>query len=140
MFEIRFNSGQLSAELALGTILVGSFKETFEAPLHFWTRRDYESQWRRASERLLNGAASSAFITGMNDPQHANFIHWWPAYLVGAEVRFQHQLLMLPNLDFEFTVENHFEHVPPYRQENDEGDRLSQWVVPLISLSLPPLS
>ena len=65
MFDIEFKSSK-GAKLggpAIGTILLGSFRETFESPLHVWRRGDYEEHWVQAVRRLVDGTGSTALIT-----------------------------------------------------------------------------
>jgi hypothetical protein len=136
VFDIRFQEAKSasSEELAVGTIVLGSFRETFESPLHVWAREDYERHWVQALERLLDGSESTALTTELYDPATANFIRWWPAYRFGNEVRFQNQLLLLADLPSALEPSDPFGHVSPYRQTNEDGDRLSEWPVPLDDL------
>lgn len=136
MFDIRFELSQdaNSEEVAVGTIVLGSFRETFESPLHVWSREDYESHWSQSLERLFEGAGSTVLITEMYEPTTANFIKWWPAYRFGAEVRFHNQLLILAGMQPPFDLDDLFGQLPPYEQTNEDGDRLSEWSIGIDAL------
>ena len=41
--------------LAYAEIVLAEFKEAFQADLSFWSKRDYETQWRQAVERIIAG-------------------------------------------------------------------------------------
>lgn len=51
MFDIRFDSTghETDDQLVVGTIVLGSHKETFEACLCLWSRHDYERHWHHGS-------------------------------------------------------------------------------------------
>jgi CdiI N-terminal domain len=136
VFHIRLAAAKsaIDDDSAVGTITLGSFKETFESPLSFWTRNDYEAHWVHALERLVDGSESTALVTEMYDPLSANFITWWPAYRFGSKVRFHNQLLLLAHLSIPLLPNDLFRHVPPYQDTNDDGDRLSEWTVPIDDL------
>lgn len=136
MFRIEFESDELRAAggVSVGSIVIGSFRERFEASLDFWEEADYEEHWLKAIRRLVDGAASTALITQLHDPAQANFIVWWPIYRVDAVARFHNQLLMLEDLDTTFDLGDIYRHIPPYGQTNEDGERISEWSVSLVEL------
>ena len=136
MFRIGFDGDERTkvGGLAVGTIVIGSFRERFESPLHFWQQPNYEGQWHQAIRRLVDGAESTALITDLHDPALANFIRWWPKYQIGAEARIHNQLLFMEHLREPFDLGDVYAHVPHYEQTTEDGDRLSEWSVPLADL------
>jgi hypothetical protein len=136
MFAIHFDATGApdAGNVAVGTIVLGSYRETFESPLHMWRRGGYERHWALAVRRLVDGAETTALITELYDPVTANFIKWWPAYRFGEEVRFHNQLLFMESLGSPLDPADVYRHVPPYAQTNEDGDRISEWSVPLASL------
>lgn len=130
MFDIAFEPDDADVspvEHATGRIIVGEFEERFEAPLDHFSRSDYENQWTDAANQILAFGNPVAFITSMVDPTNANFLHWWPAYRFGDEIRIQHQILFLDQVAGSFSMDRPYEHIPPYRRTNEEGDDRSEW-------------
>lgn len=136
VFAIQFHSVEPTeiGGLAIGSIALGSYRESFECPIHLWRREDYEEHWVQAVERLVNGAESTALITELYDPASASFIKWWPAYRFGARVTFHNQLLLMADLPTPFELRDIYRHIPPYQQVNEDGDRISEWSVPIEQL------
>ena len=136
VFAIEFDSVQPREveNIATGSITLGSYRETFEAPLHVWRRQDYESHWREAVHRILGGAPSTALITELYDPISANFIKWWPAYRFGGEIRFHNQLLLMADLHGPFDLSEVYRHIGPYEQLTEDGEQISEWAVPVREL------
>lgn len=135
MFDIRFIESTSSFdELARGQICIGGFVESFEVVLDYWDRTRYETQWREAAERLVNGAATSAFITSMTDPANANFLFWWPVYSDGSILHFQNSLLFLEQLESRFDEAEPYRHVAPRTTLTEDGHCISEWPLPLTSI------
>lgn len=74
-------------------------------------------------------------IADLYDPESANFIMWWPVYRLGDEVRFHSQLLLMSDLPGPFELTDLYRHVLPYQQTNEDGDRISEWTVPIGELA-----
>ncbi len=137
-FGIRFAAEQpldsSDDQVAAGVLTLGSYKEQFLAPLHFWSQSDYRSQWADGLERLLGGAPASALVTEMYDPVSANFIKWWPLYLVDSEVHIQNQILFVQELHSALDPRDPYTHIRPFATHTAEGERFSDWQVPLADI------
>lgn len=114
----------------IGEIHIGEFKERFESSIEFWTAARYESQWAEALSRLGPEKAKSCLITSITDPATANFVFWWPMYLVGDNVHFQNHVLFTSEVRGTFDPNDPYFHVPERRVTNEDGERISEWVVP----------
>lgn len=115
---------------ALGTIVFGDFIEEFHAPLAYWNRNQYLSQWTNAVRRVLKGEKKSAIIQTMHNPKTANFIHWWPMYSSGETVHIQNHILLMADLKEPFDEKDPYKHISDRSTQSDEGEQVSEWVVP----------
>lgn len=118
----------------MGLIRIGSFEEHFIASLTYWRADDYERHWKDAIFRIVKGHLTSCLITSMIDPENAKFIFWWPMYRVQDTVFIQNQILFFENLPHTFNENDPFSSIPERVTVNDEGQRLSEWTIPVKSL------
>ncbi len=139
-FSIELEPDQPGRDEGWGRITLGDFVERFQVPLHYWTRADYEAQWRDAVRHTVNGERRTALIAAMGDPNEVNFIVWWPMYRDGETVFVQNHLLFLRDagydvayIDSEFDVSHPYVHVRERQVESDEGP-ISEWVVAVSDL------
>lgn len=134
MFDIRFVNERSAAEeqSAYGEIRIGAFRESFRSDLSFWTRADYEGQWRRAAQQL-SSLAKAALITSMGDPASAVFLRWWAMYRSGDVVFFQDQLVFFRELGRPFDP---LKTGPLVRERRTiaEGTAISEWTVGVASV------
>ena len=117
--------------VALGTISLGAFREDFHASLSYWDRGSYLAQWRDGLSRLVKGETRSAVVTSMYAPRFANFIVWWPMYLVGDRVHVQNQILFLAELGEPFAEADPYRFIADRETQNTDGERISEWPVNL---------
>lgn len=83
MFDLTF-TGELNDEgIALGTITVGDFRETFGSHLDVWSERDYRASWRRAAA-LLSETGACRFLVSASVPG-STFVAW-PCWRRGDSV------------------------------------------------------
>ena len=113
--------------LAWGRITIGSFAETFEADLCYWSPERYRRQWAEAAARLVAGDGRAAFITSMYPPTLATFIWWWPAWREGDRVIVQNHLLVFDQLDVPFDESDPYKSLGTLSRTNEDGDRISTW-------------
>lgn len=73
----------------------------------------------------------TCLITSLYDPQKANFIVWWLLYNRKDEVIIRNHLLFLNTLSQSFTPDNPYPFIPQYEDESEEGDKISEWIVPI---------
>jgi hypothetical protein len=135
-FGIRFLSGPLvppetEERSAYGLITLGAFKERFISSLEYWDIGQYELHWKRAILRILQLESASCLITSLTDPRTANFIVWWPMYRIEEQVYVQNQILFLESLSKAFNENDPFGHLGPRKSVNADGEKLSEWSVPI---------
>ncbi len=133
-FSIALSKDQFESDnemVALGWLKIGEFEENFHASLSYWDREEYLSQWGEALERLEKGKSRSALVTSMYDPETANFIRWWPLYLIGDNVHFQEQILFIPDLEQPFDETDLYKFVQQRETDSEDGGKLSEWTLKL---------
>jgi hypothetical protein len=122
--------GQSSLE---GQIQFGDYSEGFDLPLVWWTREDYERQWKNALERFKT-EDTTCFVTSIQDPRVKPFIDWWILYKVKSKVYIQN-CIVLAEIYREsigikpFTVDTCYNYIPPL--ENCSEETFHGWVIPL---------
>lgn len=134
VFAIELAGKDIEVEgdkVAIGTIKIGGFTETFHASLSYWGRENYINQWREALKRLQEGQNKSALITTMYDPKASNFIVWWLLYRVNGEVKVQNHILFLEFLKERFNEQNMYGFIPNREVRTDENEPISEWVLEL---------
>jgi hypothetical protein len=138
-FRIDFLQSEVPSEkqngLIYGQIKIGGFSEKFSSSLDFWSVADYKNHWRKAIGRILARNSKSALITSIDNPTSSNFYIWWPMYLLGEKVYVQNQLLFLDQLHEPFDLENPFKYVPSRQTHNEDGEKISEWVVDFSDLT-----
>ncbi len=127
--SIRFLSrDEASLEVAVGEIVIDGFAENFEAPLHYWSRDEYECQWREGLLRIEAGSDKSCLVTSMHDPMHANFIVWWVVYREGQMLHVQNQMLFFDQLTERFDSVDPYRHIRNRITTNVDGMPISEWI------------
>lgn len=138
-FSIAFlpptEQGHQDPNTRIGLIQIGDFQERFEASLEFWTQEEYESQWAKAIDRLGAQARTSCLITSLTDPATANFLFWWPMYLLGQDIHIQHHALFLSDIKGTFDPSDPYAHIPERSPANEDGEPISEWVISLSDLA-----
>jgi hypothetical protein len=132
-FSIKFLSepvpsewGQQASQEVLGEITVGEFSERTAVPLNFWSKSQYQEQWRNAANKLLEGNKGKAvFITQFFDPQKKEtgyVLECWPAYREGESVYIQN--FYIPHESMPENWDINFEALIEERNPEDHG---SEW-------------
>jgi hypothetical protein len=116
---------------ARGVLILGEADEYFGSSLYQWSKKDYEAQWRQAVKVLLDGKDRAALITEYVGPEAATHLEWWPMYVVGNEVFIQNHLLFYDQLAEPFWIEKQFSFLCDRTVTNEEGKKISEWVVPM---------
>ncbi len=114
--------------LAFGEIVLSNHRENFDANLFEWTKQDYETQWRKAIQLVLEGQKSALMVYYVSPAASPNF-EWWAMYPVGDVVYFQNHLPWYENLTRPFSVEFMFSFVPDRVIVNESGEKPSEWTV-----------
>ena len=117
-----------------GLITIGSYRERFIAPIHYWDESQYRRHWQTALTGIVAGSSKSALITSMYEPASANFIFWWPMYRLDDTVYFQNQILFLGELETPFDPNDPFRFVRERTIVNSDGEQISEWSAPITDL------
>jgi hypothetical protein len=138
-FSLKFlNNRPMSifdAPSLYGEIEIGSFHETFVSPIVFWSREQYESQWRHGIGRILDGRSTSALVTAMPNPRNATHIMWWPLYVLDDIVIIHNHLLMMKSIREKFSHNDPYLYIPPYETTSDDGQPITEWKVAVKELA-----
>jgi hypothetical protein len=94
-----------------------------------WLQRDYEAQWREGIARLAAGEGSSALVTSYAGPSAA-FHFMWPMWRLGKDVIFTERLVPGEAIRASNIAESFYQAVGERRSQSDDGEPLSEWVVP----------
>lgn len=130
ILNIDENITQVEGEDSLsGYIQIDDFYENCFYPVSYWSRDDYLLQWRHAIDTILLGGKKAAFIVSMRDPESANFIFWWVMYVVGDVIYLQNHVLFLEEISERFTVESMYLHIQDREIANEDGEKISEWVI-----------
>jgi hypothetical protein len=125
-FLIRFLETGEREKLGRAEICIGEFRELFEVDLSYWSKAEYELQWRLGLERILEDKPRSCLITSLSTPETADFILWWPLYALDGEVAIQNQLLFLRELAGTFDPQDPYDWLGP-RETNSPRGAISEW-------------
>lgn len=115
------------ADAAAGEIQLGEHSESFVSPIGFWTRADYEAQWRRGVERAAKDSRPSCLLTSIAAPQDSDLIRWWLLYPVGDCVFAREGLLIRSALTQPFDADDPYALIPPRERLNEDGQEISEW-------------
>jgi hypothetical protein len=114
--------------------VLGDHREEFASTLFEWTKSDYEEQWRYAITSLLQGKEKVALIVYFVSSVNSDNFEWWPMYRLGDNVALQDHMLWYDQLAKPFLIEGQFEFVKNRQTLNEDGERISEWSVPLASI------
>lgn len=115
---------------ASGGIELGSDSDGFVADLSVWSPQEYEAQWREGVARLAAGERSSALVTSYAGAGAA-FHFMWPMWRVGTDVVFSERLVPGEVIPDTGIAEAFYRSVGERRPYSDDGDPISEWIVPL---------
>jgi hypothetical protein len=135
-FSIAFQEGppcypydDPSTPAAGGVLTLGVTQEEFLASLYQWRKEDYEKQWRHAISLLLNNKSKAALITTYGSPDISTHLEWWPMYLIGDTVYFQHHLLFYDQLPRRFSLDDALSFLRDRETTDEDEKRISEWEV-----------
>ncbi|NHX02168.1 hypothetical protein [Pseudomonas koreensis] len=133
-FEILLEkepSEHFGVQALRGLIRLGDQEESFFAPISFWGRQEYLSSWYSSLSRGLERRQHSVLVTSMLDPELANFLMVWVLYFVGESVHIQNNVVFLDDVVLGFNGDDVNTYVGEREVVNEDGDKISEWVVPL---------
>ncbi len=118
-----------------GRITIGDFWETIIIPIGYWTREDYEKQWKEGLERLKMHNTSCLVVTACDKNNGGPFVDWWRLYRIENTVFIQNGWLMLEVYqelvgDRPFTPNTCYDFVQPRKNHTEDGHKISEWSVP----------
>lgn len=141
MFDIAFCSDYTTdptntaePHISHGVIRLNEFSELFESSLEYWDKNEYRSQWVNAVRRTVDKGLDSCLITSITNPATANFLVWWPMYVVDSGVIFQNQLFFLEECNHHFDVERPYRFLKPRKPYSEDGGKISEWAVSMNDL------
>jgi hypothetical protein len=114
--------------ILIGEIRLGKYLETFESPLDFWAREDYQAQWKDALIHIRDIGIKSCLITSLYNPRTSNFLRWWVLYRKENDVIFQDQIFFF-NRKNSFDLKDPYKSIRDHRSISPKGERVSEWVI-----------
>ena len=133
-FEILLEkqpSGHFGVQALRGSIRLGDEEESFFAPISYWGRQDYLNSWYSALNLGLESKQHAVLLTSMLDPENANFLMVWVLYFVGEFAHIQNSVVFLDDVVSGFDVDDVNSYAGAREVVNEEGDKISEWIVPL---------
>ena len=126
-----------SVPFAMGRIVAGELDEGFASTLYEWSKRDYEVHWLQSLERLINGDTKIVLMTQYLDPAESLNLEWWALYRGEDDVVYvQNQLRFCDQLGKGFSVAEASKFLGERITVNEDGNRISEWEVPLSEIRL----
>jgi len=114
-----------------GALHLSGCDEFFVLPLSYWTRNQYIENWKSSIAHGLGVGRNTAIITSMRNPKLSNFVSVWAFYHGGHEVYVQNRIIFFEDLGEDFNIEKLSGYIGIRRTHNEDGARISEWVVPL---------
>jgi hypothetical protein len=133
-FEILLEndpSEYFGVEALRGLIRMGGEEESFFAPVSFWGRQEYLNSWYTSLCLGLERRQHSVLVTSMLDPETANFLMVWVLYFVGESAHVQNHVVFLDDVVPGFDINDVNSYVDEREVVDEDGQRISEWVVPL---------
>ena len=121
---------------AIGQIVAGELNERFHANLHEWDKQAYESQWLQSVEGLLRGDQKAVLITYFVNQRESSNLEWWALYRDGDTVHIQNHSPWYDSFDREFSVAEASSFLHDRVTVDADGNRISEWDVPLREIEL----
>jgi CdiI N-terminal domain len=136
-FSIEFLSEKYKEDKPagqLGRITIGNFSEKFVSSLSDWNIETYTKHWIKSSARILYESDSTLYITNIVINSSTDYhLDWWVAYKIGEMAFIQNQLIIPDTYAIAngFNSNNLYTYVRDREIYSDDGDKISEWVVPL---------
>src|SRR5207248_2656186 len=128
VFDISFQAaarrvGNGAESESDGKITIGNHSETFTASHAVWERRRYETQWREAADRILDGEPA-CFVVDLAGGQADYRGESWNVWPEGEVAVVQNQLLLAGEFDPD-DLYAFLDALP--RRVTEDGHRVSTW-------------
>lgn len=133
--EIRFLGEATDGESLDGLLEFPGLSERFSSSMSFWTKNQYEEQWKSAILRLRNGHPVTCLVTSVEDPRNANFFRTWVLYRISdSDVAAQERILFSEQLPGRFDPSRAWDFAGVRRDIDEDGNRVSEWIFPFASV------
>ncbi|WP_156124215.1 hypothetical protein [Achromobacter sp. RTa] len=116
-----------------GEVEIDGYKESFFAPVGYWSKDDYLRSWKQSLAEGLQNGRHSALLTSMWDPSVSNFLFYWVVFIEGGAY-IQNSVLFLDELSVPFVPDNVNIYIPERAEINADGMIISQWKVGVSSI------
>lgn len=132
-FSIEVESDRPPAALlqesgATGRITVGDFAESFYMDLSYWNIEEYERSWRDSLQVIFDGEErDSCLVVSITNPESSNFIFCWPLYRRGDDVIVQNSIILLNELERDFSALEPWASVRSRLTVDEDGNSISEW-------------
>jgi len=129
----KFIKAEPNEEGLVGLLVLGQHEERFPVHFYAWSMAQYVDQWNKALVRSLTGMPS-ALITDMATPAQSSHLIWWPMWRLDDEMVFQNQLFFFDqhgSVKQDFVIEDLFGFIGKHKAHDEDGNQLSEWVVPV---------
>ncbi len=134
-FGIEFVEQEASSpDVLLGRFIAGTLDEKFDVVLGHWSRADYEASWCREIQNIINGEDRAALMTVALEPMKSNWLRAYTLFRFDKEIRVQERMFLLEDFNFHFDLSRPGKNVPPHQATDEDGDRLSEWIVTIEEL------
>lgn len=114
-----------------GLLRLGGVQESFFSPVSYWGKHEYLGSWFASLCVGLEKRQHSVLVTSMLDPESSNFLMVWVLYYVGEFAHVQNHVVFLDEVGDGFDVSDVNSYVGPREVEDEDGDKISEWIVPL---------
>lgn len=111
-----------------GQITIGSYTESFKMSVKYWSREDYQKQWKEGLERIKTHDVS-ILVTNVRNPERIPILEspafeMWTLYKANGKTKVQIGIIFNPFLDTlpykgPFTPETCYEFITPYEEGAD---------------------
>lgn len=119
----------------VGEIRIGDFVERFPMSVFDVSPDLYIAQWKRTQARFATVPARGCFLASVLQPAAPDGrVFWWIFYRDGDAFVFQNHLLLMSAIDGAFDVEQPERWIPPRETLTEDGQRISEWRVPIAGL------
>ena len=106
----------------------GQVEDHFFSPTDRWGKRDYETQWFEAIQRLRAGAAKDCLVTGVHPSHIACFVMVYGVWKIGNQYRIgQLALNTGPGSNDDFDPRRSHEVIPEFASRDEDGEQLQYW-------------
>lgn len=112
-----------------GELVIGDFREEFNAPVEIWSAWDYKKQWLAAIERFTQntGENKCALVVQMRNPGGSEFILCWNLHREGERIFIRNQMVFCQGNEA-LIEEGVFDRLIGDREtESEDGEKISEW-------------